>query len=141
MRNRDFILLLIALLLAPLAALHAAEPKLNVLLILSDDHSYPHVGCYGNKDILTPNLDKFASQGMRFDRAYVTCPQCVPSRASIFTGRSCGGDCDVAFLRTAAARCEDVSRGVARGGVVHGCRGAHVSHGWRGDFGGVARGD
>jgi len=80
--------LLITLLLAPLLPLHAADPKLNVLLILSDDHSYPHVGCYGNKDILTPNLDKFAAEGMRFDRAYVTCPQCVPSRASIFTGRS-----------------------------------------------------
>lgn len=80
--------LLIALLLAPMAALPAAEPKLNVLLILSDDHSYPHVGCYGNKDIMTPNLDNFAAEGMRFDRAYVTCPQCVPSRASIFTGRS-----------------------------------------------------
>jgi N-sulfoglucosamine sulfohydrolase len=70
------------------AALHAAEPKLNVLLILSDDQSYPHAGCYGNRDIMTPNLDKFAAEGMRFDRAYVTCPQCVPSRASIFTGRS-----------------------------------------------------
>ena len=80
--------ILTALLLASLATTHAIEPKLNVLLILSDDHSYPHVGCYGNKDIMTPNLDKFASEGMRFDRAYVTCPQCVPSRASIFTGRS-----------------------------------------------------
>ncbi|MGB8166954.1 MAG: sulfatase [Chthoniobacteraceae bacterium] len=79
--------LAVAVLLSPLA-LRAAEPKLNVLLILSDDHSYPHVGCYGNTDIKTPNLDKFAAQGMRFDRAYVTCPQCVPSRASIFTGRS-----------------------------------------------------
>ena len=68
-----------AFLLAPLAALHAAEPKLNVLLILSDDHSYPHVGCYGNKDIMTPNLDKFATEGMRFDRAYVACPPCVPA--------------------------------------------------------------
>ncbi len=76
------------LFLLPLAALHAAESKLNVLLILSDDHSYPHVGCYGNKDIMTPNLDRFAAEGMRFVRAYVTCPQCVPSRASIFTGRS-----------------------------------------------------
>ena len=77
-----------ALLLAPLAWLTAAQSKPNVLLILTDDHSVPHVGCYGDKDIMTPNLDKFAAEGMRFDRAYVTCPQCVPSRASIFTGRS-----------------------------------------------------
>jgi len=77
-----------ALLLAPLDRLAAAESKPNVLLILSDDHSYPHVGSYGNKDIMTPHLDRFAAEGMRFDRAYVTCPQCVPSRASIFTGRS-----------------------------------------------------
>ena len=71
-------------------ALSAAAPTgtLNVLLILSDDHSAPHVGCYNNPDIKTPHLDKFATQGMRFDRAYVTCPQCVPSRASIMTGRS-----------------------------------------------------
>ena len=60
----------------------------NILLVLSDDQSVPHVGCYGNPDIKTPNLDKFAAQGMRFDRAYVACPQCVPSRASIMTGRS-----------------------------------------------------
>ena len=66
----------------------AAVRRPNILLILSDDHSYPHVGCYGNPDIKTLNLDRFAAQGMRFDRAYVTCPQCVPSRASIMTGRS-----------------------------------------------------
>lgn len=66
----------------------AAKERPNVLLILSDDHSTPHVGCYGNRDIRTPNLDKFAAEGMRFDHAYVACPQCVPSRASIMTGRS-----------------------------------------------------
>lgn len=60
---------LAALLLVSLASLHAAESKLNVLLMLSDDLSYPHVDCYGNKDILTPNLDKFAAEGMCFDRA------------------------------------------------------------------------
>jgi len=60
----------------------------NILLILSDDHSAAHVSCYGNPDIKTPNLDRFAGEGVRFDRAYVTCPQCVPSRASIMTGRS-----------------------------------------------------
>ena len=63
----------------------AATP--NILLILSDDHSAAHVGCYGNPDVKTPNLDRLASEGIRFDRAYVTCPQCVPSRASILTGR------------------------------------------------------
>lgn len=66
----------------------SAEPPPNILLILSDDHSAPHVGCYGNPDIKTPNLDKLASEGIRFDRAYVACPQCVPSRAAIMTGRS-----------------------------------------------------
>lgn len=84
-------LCLFPLLLAAPLALPAAETKANrpnILLVLSDDHSAPHVGCYGNPDIKTPNLDRFATQGMRCDRAYVTCPQCVPSRASFFTGRS-----------------------------------------------------
>jgi len=67
-------------------ALGADRP--NILVVLTDDHSAPHVGCYGNPDIKTPNLDRFATQGMRFDRAYVTCPQCVPSRSSIMSGRA-----------------------------------------------------
>jgi len=71
----------------------AAEPQSrsarpNILLVLSDDHGAPYLGCYGDKVIRTPNLDRFAAAGMRFDRAYTTCPQCVPSRASIMTGRS-----------------------------------------------------
>jgi len=60
----------------------------NILFLLSDDHSAPFVSCYGDKVIRTPNLDRFAAEGMRFDRAYTTCPQCVPSRASLMTGRS-----------------------------------------------------
>jgi N-sulfoglucosamine sulfohydrolase len=58
----------------------------NILLVLSDDHSVPHLGCYGDKVIKTPNLDQFAAEGIRFDRAYTTAPQCSPSRGSIFTG-------------------------------------------------------
>ena len=70
------------------AATAQAPRRPNILVVLSDDHSRHHVGCFGNPDIRTPNLDRFAKQGMRFDRAYVTTPQCVPSRASIMTGRS-----------------------------------------------------
>jgi len=66
----------------------AQSQRPNVLVVLSDDHSAAHVGAYGNPDIKTPNLDKFASQGMRFERAYVAAPQCVPSRAALMTGRS-----------------------------------------------------
>src|SRR6266511_5845438 len=66
-----------------------AQPQRpNVLLVLSDDHSAAHVGAYCNPDIKTTNLDKFAAQGMRFERAYVAAPQCVPSRAARMTGRS-----------------------------------------------------
>jgi len=79
-------LLFLTLAVWPALAFGAERP--NVLVVLTDDHSAPHVGCYGNKDIRTPNLDRFATQGMRFDRAYVTCPQCVPSRSSIMSGRS-----------------------------------------------------
>lgn len=55
-----------------------AAEKPNILFLLSDDHSYPYLGCYGNKDVRTPNLDRLASQGLRFDRMFVGCPQGVP---------------------------------------------------------------
>jgi arylsulfatase A-like enzyme len=69
-----------------------AAEKPNVLLILSDDHSVSHVGAYGGPNCqrlnLTPNLDAFARESMRFYRAYVTAPQCAPARISVFTGRT-----------------------------------------------------
>ncbi|MEM1297417.1 MAG: sulfatase, partial [Verrucomicrobiota bacterium] len=64
----------------------------NILLILSDDHSLPHVGTYSGGNCaqfgLTPNLDELSRQGMLFHRAYTSAPQCAPSRAAIFSGRS-----------------------------------------------------
>ena len=70
--------------------LEAGKP--NVLLILSDDHSVPHVGCYGSENCkrfnITPNLDAFAVEGIQFNRAYTAAPQCAPSRISVFAGRS-----------------------------------------------------
>jgi arylsulfatase A-like enzyme len=82
-------LLAVAALAPPLAA-RAADPpaRPNILLVLSDDHSWAHLGCSGNPDIQTPNIDAFAKDAVRFDRYYVGTPQCVPSRATIMTGRS-----------------------------------------------------
>jgi N-sulfoglucosamine sulfohydrolase len=72
--------------LVALSALGQTRP--NVLFVMSDDHSAAHVGAYGNADIKTPNLDAFAKEGMLFKRMYVAAPQCVPSRATLMTGRS-----------------------------------------------------
>lgn len=59
---------------------------MNLILICTDQHRRDGVGCYGNPAIETPRLDGLASEGLRFDRAYVANPICMPSRMSIFTG-------------------------------------------------------
>lgn len=77
--------------LSPVMAKQSAvfpEGKPNILLILSDDHSAPYLGCYGNVDLKTSNIDRIANEGILFKKAYTTAPQCVPSRASILTGRN-----------------------------------------------------
>lgn len=68
------------------AAADSVRP--NILFVLSDDHSYPFLGCYGDPNVKTPALDKLAAGGMRFHRFFTAAPQCVPSRATLMTGRS-----------------------------------------------------
>ena len=58
----------------------------NIVLIVSDDHSAPFLSSYGYPQIKTPNIDRLAQEGIRFNRAYTTAPQCVLSRAAIMTG-------------------------------------------------------
>lgn len=66
----------------------AAEAKRpNILFIFSDDHGYQALSCYGSKVNQTPNLDRIAKEGMRFDRCFVTNSICGPSRAVILTGK------------------------------------------------------
>ncbi len=79
---------MIAAAMLGLTASSQAAERPNILLILSDDQSVPHLGCYGNPDVRTPNLDRFAAEGMRFNRMFTASPQCVPSRAAMLTGRS-----------------------------------------------------
>ncbi|MGX6591780.1 sulfatase-like hydrolase/transferase [Cetobacterium ceti] len=61
--------------------------KNNIIFILADDLGYWALGAYGNKDAITPNIDKLANEGKRFDNFFCASPVCSPARASIFTGR------------------------------------------------------
>lgn len=69
----------------------AAEPrKPNIVFIMSDDHTTQAVGVYGSRLAAlnpTPNIDRLAKGGMRFDRVFCNNSICVPSRASIITGQ------------------------------------------------------
>ena len=60
----------------------------NILLVLDDDLGYGDLGCYGAKDVLTPNVDKFATEGLRFTSCYSAHPNCSPSRTALMTGRT-----------------------------------------------------
>ena len=64
--------------------------KTKIVFILCDDMGYGDLGCYGQKYIETPNIDRMASEGMRFKQAYSGNPVCAPSRACIMTGQHTG---------------------------------------------------
>jgi arylsulfatase A-like enzyme len=59
----------------------------NILLIVMDDVGYADVGFHGSRDIQTPNIDRLATEGVRFTDAYVSGPYCSPTRAGLLTGR------------------------------------------------------
>ncbi|MEI9430217.1 sulfatase-like hydrolase/transferase [Mesorhizobium sp. Cs1299R1N3] len=61
-----------------------SEP--NLLIIMDDEHSANALGCYGHPIAQTPNLDRLATGGTRFESAYTNCPICVPARATLATG-------------------------------------------------------
>jgi N-sulfoglucosamine sulfohydrolase len=86
MRSLTTRLILLPVLL--LAASAAAADKPNVLFLLSDDHSYPFLSTYGSPNVKTPVIDRLAAEGMKFHRFFTGAPQCVPSRATLMTGRS-----------------------------------------------------
>jgi arylsulfatase A-like enzyme len=65
-------------------AAFAAPP--NIVFIMTDNHGAWTLGCYGNRDIRTPNIDALAKNGVLFERAYANNPVCSPTRASYLTG-------------------------------------------------------
>lgn len=81
---RPFLSLLVAIGFAAPAT--AAEKKPNIVFLTCEDIS-PNLGCYGDPDAITPNLDKLATQGARFARAFSHAPVCAPSRSGLITGQ------------------------------------------------------
>lgn len=64
----------------------ANSKRKNVLIIMSDEQRVDTLGCYGNKHARTPNIDKLAEEGIRFDSCWTPYPLCCPARASLWTG-------------------------------------------------------
>src|ERR1700730_9774720 len=99
MRRRETVRWLVAILatLAPNVtgrAMGAAGPapanRPNVIFILADDLGYAELGCYGQKKIRTPRLDRMAAEGMRFTQHYCGNAVCAPSRCVLMTGKHAG---------------------------------------------------
>src|SRR5258708_1386632 len=87
--------LLLASLLVLAAAAHAAEQRPNIIFLLADDLGYGDVGCFGQKKIRTPNIDRLAAEGMKLTQHYAGNNVCAPSRCVLMTGKHPGH----AFIR------------------------------------------
>jgi arylsulfatase A-like enzyme len=82
---RIFSFLFLLAIALPVTRAFAQRP--NIIFILTDDMGYGDLSCYGRTDYSTPNIDKLASQGMKFTNAYSGAPVCTPTRVSFITGR------------------------------------------------------
>ncbi|HEY0072528.1 MAG TPA: sulfatase [Abditibacteriaceae bacterium] len=85
MKQLLFLGALFMALLPGFAAEGKPAKKPNILWLVAEDMG-PHLGCYGTKEVWTPNLDQMARQGVRYTRAYTTAPVCSPSRSAFMTG-------------------------------------------------------
>jgi arylsulfatase A len=80
-------LLVAALTAVALPVLGQTSPRPNIVLILADDLGYGSLGCYGNAEVKTPNIDRLAAGGMRFTDFHSNGAMCTPTRAALLTGR------------------------------------------------------
>ncbi|HEY5883973.1 MAG TPA: sulfatase-like hydrolase/transferase [Pyrinomonadaceae bacterium] len=85
--RREFIGSAVAATVLPKIAFSQTCRRPNILFIFADDLGYGDLSCYGRPDYQTPNLDRLASQGVRFVNAYSASPLCTPSRCAFITGR------------------------------------------------------
>jgi arylsulfatase A-like enzyme len=80
-------LLVFSVALAALTADAADSKRPNIIIFLADDEGWGELGCQGNKEIPTPNIDSIAASGIRFTQGYVAATYCSPCRAGLMTGR------------------------------------------------------
>ena len=125
--NRFKVLLVVALVLAALTlaagdlaagdlAAQASPP--NIIMIFSDDQGFHDVGCYGS-EIKTPELDRLASEGMRFTQFYAASSICTPSRYGLLTGRYAHRSADQLTAALMFLAEEDKSRGIRDGETTY----------------------
>jgi uncharacterized sulfatase len=69
-----------------LLAFAQAQPQYNLISIVTDDQAQWSIGAYGNREAITPNMDRLAREGVKFNHAFVTTPVCSPSRVAFLTG-------------------------------------------------------
>ena len=88
MSNKTVRLLIVFCFCVLLASTALQARKPNVIFIMVDDLGWMDLACQGNKIVDTPNIDRFAAEGMRFTSAYSAAPVCTPTRAAVLTGKS-----------------------------------------------------
>ena len=86
-RARQFPAALLAIALATGCASKEDLSPPNFLILMSDNHSWNHLGCYGDATVKTPNIDGLAAEGVRFTHAFCPAPSCTPARAAMLTGQ------------------------------------------------------
>ena len=85
--SKSVVLVAIIIFCASFTSFGQTEEKPNILIIMTDQQTWDAFGYAGNEAIITPNLDRLASEGLNFSHAVTPCPVCVPARTSILTGR------------------------------------------------------
>jgi arylsulfatase A-like enzyme len=89
MNSKNLALIALSLLVqaVPSFAQDTRPKQPNIVFLMTDDQRWDMLGCYGRKDVITPNIDKLAEKGVVFDNAFYAVAICMPSRTTMFTGR------------------------------------------------------
>jgi len=82
-----FLAVLLVIFAAPVIAAETSPKRPNLVYVFSDQQSWDMLGCYGNKDIITPNFDRLAEQGIRFNHCISNIPLCTPYRGILMSGQ------------------------------------------------------